>query len=360
MFDQRYSEFLQVFEQSQRGRKCMHPDASPSSCSPGIIQAHSVPVASLKAIANDGHILGIARHPVAWETDEGKPVPRLIGLTRASTFSGFCSRHDDLLFAPIEKGSFEPCEKHAFLLLYRATAKELFAKSAQAEASTNLASRGLNRIEMESQGSGSMIEFDDLYAQVGQRESTDYKNKLDEIFRRKDFGQTRFLVITLEASPEVMCSGLTTPTFDFDGKRIQDYSDLTTPLNSISLTLFRSSENGFAVFTWLVDDDVFAVKLLESLLDRGTSMAISNGIVRFVFGNFENFYVSPRWWTAIGSEKQAELIGLFHVAADLLDDRDAEFWTPGCGESVDWRIACFDSNCDLYGLKLKQPPKNDA
>jgi hypothetical protein len=64
--------------------------------------------------------------------DHGVVAPKLVGTRRASTFTGFCSRHDDAIFAPLEKQVFSGTPEQCFLLGYRALTREIYTKDAAA------------------------------------------------------------------------------------------------------------------------------------------------------------------------------------------------------------------------------------
>lgn len=58
----------------------------------------------------------------------GRVFPRLIGIREASTFSGFCDRHDAELFKPLEHTGFEATAEQLALLGFRALCRDLMAK----------------------------------------------------------------------------------------------------------------------------------------------------------------------------------------------------------------------------------------
>lgn len=66
------------------------------------------------------------------EANHGVVFPELRGIGRASTFTGFCSGHDDKIFAPIEKTEFAATPQQCFPLGYRALAREVYTKTAAA------------------------------------------------------------------------------------------------------------------------------------------------------------------------------------------------------------------------------------
>ena len=93
-----------------KAKECLHPLASVEQCSK-IIKAHTIQRAGALAaiIDNSGHCLSFHPPSVTERTEPGR-----IGWRDASTFSGFCARHDGPTFAPLETrpfvGSPEQCE----------------------------------------------------------------------------------------------------------------------------------------------------------------------------------------------------------------------------------------------------------
>ena len=58
----------------------------------------------------------------------GKLIPRKMGVRTASTFFGFCSRHDAEMFRPVEYGTVGITNENCFLLSFRALAYEVIMK----------------------------------------------------------------------------------------------------------------------------------------------------------------------------------------------------------------------------------------
>ena len=100
---------------------CLAPETWRDDCSRQISRAHTVPKSgSLRRIARDGHVYAFVPSFENLMKNDGVVVPELIGLNRASTFTGFCSRHDDAIFRPVEKRIFSCRQEQCFLLGYRA------------------------------------------------------------------------------------------------------------------------------------------------------------------------------------------------------------------------------------------------
>src|SRR5947207_12079164 len=116
---------------------CLHPEA-PNGCSHQIVSAHSVQRAMLeKFIAEDGHVVQVK------VTAHVDPVgllakPERVGINKATTFAGFCSKHDNDLFSPLESSAFDFEPNQIALLAYRAICRELYAKDAEIAAADAL------------------------------------------------------------------------------------------------------------------------------------------------------------------------------------------------------------------------------
>ncbi|MCP5450483.1 MAG: SEC-C domain-containing protein [Gammaproteobacteria bacterium] len=113
---------------NQKHGICLHPEASTTTCSNRIIKAHTVQRAgALSKIAEEGHVISEKKGFENIFKNEGEIAPRLVGISDASTFMGFCSTHDNSLFEPIENNNFS-LNQAAFLLAFRALAYEYLAK----------------------------------------------------------------------------------------------------------------------------------------------------------------------------------------------------------------------------------------
>ena len=85
----------------------------------------------LKHITIRGHVL-------QFKTDAMPPpmmglfaAPERIGVNEASTFFGFCDRHDSRVFRPLESGAFNFTPERVALLGYRAICRESYQKDAE-------------------------------------------------------------------------------------------------------------------------------------------------------------------------------------------------------------------------------------
>lgn len=124
-------EIVSTFKKAWGKEYRLTPLADEGTCTAQIVKAHTVQKnGGLSKIARKGHVYGFRYE---WNNTEKENLPKaqLMGINNASTFTGFCSHHDNLIFEPIEKHSFQNILQQIFLLGYRAISRELFNKKAQ-------------------------------------------------------------------------------------------------------------------------------------------------------------------------------------------------------------------------------------
>ena len=119
------------FKQAFSTKTCLAPESWLNECQDRISRAHTVPKSgSLKRIARDGHVYSFVPSLENLRKNQGTLAPELLGIQKASTFTGFCAWHDRSIFAPLEQQKFYGTPEQCFLLGYRALAREFYTKRA--------------------------------------------------------------------------------------------------------------------------------------------------------------------------------------------------------------------------------------
>ncbi len=262
---------------------------------------------SLNQIAEDGHVIAFMPTLEQLIKHNGILQPERVGVRRASTFTGFCSTHDDSLFSALEKTHFIGSQEQCFLLAYRAYAREIYTKRAAAEQRDlhkNLdRGRSIDR-QMEIQAFA-LLHGAGIDAAL--RDIEIHKARFDKCLTSGDFSPVRSYIIELDKAPPVMCSATYAPTIDFAGRHLQDMADLTLVPELMSVTSFFGGEKGYVVFTWMAEDDRCCTALIKSL-ERISDDDLASRLVEFFFDNFENVFASPPWWEALDKPNQDALV----------------------------------------------------
>ena len=288
--------FTKIYDQG----RCLHPNAGTQACSGEFISAHTIQRSGgLSLVAREGHVYNVLKHGKLmdgsrWDLD-GPPAK--VGIKQASTFRGFCSRHDNELFSPIEKEPFEGTVEQVALLGYRAICYELFMKECMLKVDS--ATREMDK--------GEPIGFQEILqealsirdsgARKAVEELQDIKRHYDEVISQRRFTELGYYLVTFGSTPDVMCSGVAQVTHDFRGCEIARLGNLKVPANWLTFSLVATDEGGAAVFSWPQNHtkSEWVLRTLEELSDED----LPHAIIRFGFEYFENTYFNPNWWDAL-------------------------------------------------------------
>lgn len=303
-----------------RAGRCSHPEAAPNKCEGTPIKSHTVQRAGgLSAIAEGGHVISIK---LAFENifkNSGKLIPEKIGVRFASTFSGFCGRHDSELFRPLEHGSVDFTAENFFLLSLRSIAYELITKecalaviSAQREMDrgTPFSTQAAIQNQLAIYEQGTLIGLNDAKL---------WKNRYDEIFRARSFEEFHYYAVVFDGIMPIVGSGAFYPEVDFDGEELQRLGRENQAYEHIAINLTSLENKTIVVAGWLGDDggpaSVFAKSLRKAIGREGVE-----AVVRLCFEHLENIYFKPTWWSSLGSKQDWLLERCFSGGPSKLRD----------------------------------------
>jgi SEC-C motif-containing protein len=323
---------------------CMVPSAMLEDCEGKVIRAHTIPKGnSLKAIARNGHVYGFVPSMENLRKNNGRVIPELIGINKASTFSGFCQMHDNQIFSPLEDKCFEGGDEQYFLLGYRSAVKELYAKQASSDLSELRSNLDRGRAIDDQQAIQAMSFLFNVGVLSGLELSQYYKEKLDGILLSRDFSPIKYARISLSTPPDVMVSSGYFPEVDFDGNELQDVADITNRMDMISISSFYGDGRGEVVFTWLDECNKSCEKFVRSLVDMERNR-IGDAVVRFMFEACENIYLNPDWWEGLDKNVRASLVDRMMLSATPTAERSNKCLMDDRLKLVDWEILNIETN----------------
>jgi hypothetical protein len=302
-------------------KTCMVPINWRHECTNQISKAHTVPKSgSLEKIAQAGHVYSFRPSFKNLDKDEGFIVPELHGINHASTFTGFCSKHDNAIFAPLEKAFFSGTPEQCFLLGYRAVVRENYTK---------LAAVSLSKVRREADR-GKPIQHQiaiqaltnpyELGLSAGLADIEHYKSIYDDVLINRRFDDVRAYILETGNVPPVMCSGGIFPEQDFEGNNLQDMENLKLTPHLINFSSFDGGQYGAIVFTWLPESNETCLAFIQSL-HRIPSDNLAGAILRFFFEFCENVHMSPEWWEGLPSSTRYAIIKRMSISTYPIIDR---------------------------------------
>lgn len=328
-------EVAGAVESAYDEKLCLAPASQKGCCSGKIVRAHSVPKSyGLKTISEKGHVYTFLSSPKAMVFNKVELKVVKVGINNASTFTGFCSYHDNMIFHSIEKGDFDFSENQLALLHYRAVAKEMFLKKCSANMYGLYKSLDRGK-DVFGQMDIQMISH--FFEKGNELALRDLQYKFDQIekivFQRE--GKIHGYVVVANQCPEVLCSSCFTAEWDIQGNIIQDVvGNYFSVLTDIVITSFSYRGVHAVIITWVEDGKDVVRKFVESLQAMGEDR-IPDAICRIIFQHVENMFFSPVWWDSLGAKRQNKLIKIFR---STFDEEDKSY-LPDDGEKlVDWKV----------------------
>lgn len=277
-------------------------------CSDQAIASHSLQRRQvLSTIATNGHVKTLDIELDQFQYESRKPprvVTKSVGLSKASTFPGFCSYHDTTVFGPIENRAWALAEDSAFLLSYRALCREYFSRRARLRTSLRLR-RGLEASGNTDQAVRHFFKNEEDAARLGLRRLKKAKLQYDKALLRSSFEQTQYFGIIVTPSIPVLVSGGCLFEYDFHGHQIQN-PQVGQVDSWCTYTAIPYGSGGLHLFSWMNQDKV-AESFIESLV-RIPKSRIGDAMVRYAFEFLETTYFDQRWWDGLSKEKKEMLI----------------------------------------------------
>jgi hypothetical protein len=301
------SEVFEHTKEISEQPMCLHPLAG-GSCGRRIIDAHTVQRrVGLKAIEEDGHVLSARRSLGAMFENAGTFVPQRQGVRRASTFRGFCDKHDAELFRPIETKSWDANKENAFLFSFRAVAYETHAKLAAKRIGLwqkTWIDRGDNFFE---QATSQQFLANYLTGvELGIKDSLVWKEKFDRIYRHSAYSDYHYLCIEFRpALPIVTCGGMHVE-WDFNGRELQNIIREAPSYEHLTFNITASDDVSLVIFGWVGDPTGPSYQFLQSLLSQPVER-LSQAVIRLAFEYFENTFMRQSWWEGLGPSAQGTI-----------------------------------------------------
>lgn len=279
-----------------RERSCLHPSA-PDGCSGPAINAHSIQRRGPLEKILDQQNKVFTFYQVL-DTGDHRPItPRSVGWREASTFSGFCSRHDSEVFAPIEREFFQATSMQCALIGYRSLCYEIHQKTAALKILPLQRELFLPILK----GQDRMIyQRGSIANEAGLRKGVVYlqniKKQYEDKIAANAFQDLNFAAFEFEGNLCVASAGSVNPDFDVNGKPIQDLA-FDDPIEGIPYGLVLSKDEFAYVFSWPKE-----YKIMNCFIDEWLKLdedALVTALVLFMFSYSENTFFSAAWWNLL-------------------------------------------------------------
>ncbi|MGA2180135.1 MAG: hypothetical protein ABSH15_11205 [Verrucomicrobiota bacterium] len=294
--------FPTLYQELRKGltEVCLLEDTG--ECDGKIIRAHSLQKSLFRRHAKNGHVYQF--DPFTGQHDANRNLwPDLIGINEATTFLGFCKRHDSQVFSPIEDVSFQNTPEQKFLHHYRAFAQMYYDKAYKFKIIKNVF------IELAKKFSPSELNILAKTIYLNQHDVDELKEqklRLDVRLQKKDWSTVEGCAFLGDKMPEILTANFFAPRKNFHGLIFQDTKSLLS-LKWISFTV--TATNDRALFLLCGEK---GCPVLHEFVKSFREMPLqTNAIVTYVFCAFENFILLPEWWESLSKDVQKKFVNAY-------------------------------------------------
>ncbi len=268
--------------------------------------------------------------------NDGKSNLEKLGIKQASTFFGFCSIHDKSLFSCVEDRPFIGDEDQCFALMYRSVAKELYAKDGVVFTSEFFKNIDKGKSFADQVLIQQFVGVNKLGAEISIKEIKNFKTMLADQLLGNSTNIMSHLIIEFSSPIPIAVSSLTAPSFDFEGRLIQDLWDLDVVAEYLVFNSFSKDGIGYVTFSWLKNSNKI-FDFINTLLPKKKTDMFS-ALVRFFFGVAENIFISPAWWNELSALQKNKIESLIMVGVPPTADISGSFMNNDGAEFPGWEI----------------------
>jgi hypothetical protein len=281
--------------------KCMVPD-----CNDDAIKSHSQQKEmQLRSISQSGEVYALHRNRyqlLKHVNPEKILTLRRTGLGKASAFPGFCKKHDDSIFSPIESGRLEKNNvTQVALFLLRSLGYEYAQKRTSLIYHDALLNIGGRYFQPEMVETLKYMMFGiNLYLK---QDAPYYFDRVFGALESNDFSEVNFNWKLINSNVNASCCCVFSPVKDLDARYEMQGTGNLQPL--MSFNLVPSEHETHVITAWLTEHDAYTGWI------EGETSEIDDFemyINRCAITESEDTCFSPALWEGLSDEKKRETL----------------------------------------------------
>lgn len=306
---------LEVNRKAFTKKKCWADGMGLETCDGGVIKAHTVSRGpNLAQIAKNGHVLHYTASIPEMKKNGGKLSVKSIGINDASTFYGFCRKHDRDLFSCVENEPFSGRPEQCLAVAYRTLSRELYGKNAGAHLRDTLRGADKGTPPLEQLMLQTILDHIDKGNEAARLDLRATHDALTTALVSNRPDVISSLVFKFASPLPFMFAGAWSPFADFHGNELQNgHSDEL--LEQIVFSSFAGDGTAMICISWRDTDGapgrVIAEQINALPVDKQASACL-----QIVTKHVENVFFDPDWFENLADEQTERLN---YLAADGMD-----------------------------------------
>jgi hypothetical protein len=335
------SKFLMKQKQLRNKGRCLHFDGD-HRCKE-IINAHSIQKnQSLEALSENGHVYRLSPDFGSVKKNKGLVSFEKCGINQVSTFLGFCKRHDNDLFEPIDNFPLIPTDLQVLLYAYRSLCREVFVNENALGLYENLLvdipdSNPIKEFFMDMK---SGTEF-------GLKNLLRHKEEYDNSLRCKAYSDIRYVLFSTDQNPFIAFSGLLYPDFDFMGRQLQNLGDHTQKLDLITFCSAPVESGWSVLFSWHNTSSKTCQEFMRSLATiMYDGERLGDLLFRMAISNCENLAIAPKWWESLRDDHKKHISAMANIRANIFSQTRPTYLLKGLEGIAPWEFVSVIDNME--------------
>ena len=239
-----------------------------------------------------------------------------IGKKAASTFFGFCDKHDTELFSVLENDPNSTdilSDEHCFLHSYRSFAHSYHRKHEDYKLYHTKDSETLDLlIEMLGQ---KKLEWLREGVILSIRDLDKTKKKLNDLIENKIYDGLEYFAIEYPYCAPVACAALTSPFFCYSGKPINITISKDEPLSDIITTVLPFSNRTVIILSAFKDEPV-AIEYIDEIDNIKYDLQQQKFLSFHLMNYAENCYISPKYYEKQNINWRKEYCNFLDISGD--------------------------------------------
>jgi len=299
---------------------------SGSFCGKPAIKSHSIQKKnSIDAIATSGHVCAFPNGPHGRVGNSNRAEFELIGVSKASTFPGFCSRHDHGLFTKIESPPIKNNYRNALTTAFRAHCYESVNHTNGAFFNWWLRNDANFDFPFDAEIIAPEAENMRAYAAYCWR----LKHYFELVISRKTTKKFFFVAAILNKSLPFSTTGSFCTETDFSGRRLKDFRKAGN-YNYAQLWVLPQKNNTTYVGLSGIDDQdsKYLIRFLKSFIFQEPK-TMADSLFKAALVHSENTFISPSFIETLTTDQKHSLLAEYErtTLGSLNEVRDEDCLT---------------------------------
>jgi hypothetical protein len=287
---------------------CSYADDVGNPCAGSIINSHTVQKeGGLRAIARSGKVYSLIPVYGRLAANDGKLEPNLVGISDASVFAGFCAKHDNDLFRPIEGSDCTIGPREALLFAYRAACYEAFMKRAQLSIAPLYARLDEGKPVDEQEYVQTIAHAFATNSVKGEQATRSRKAAYDQRIRTNDVSDFHYSWVRFDGLLPIACCGAFLPDNDLAGNRLQRIGHGYDDYDQVTISITSYNGRSVLVLGWTSATDGPAAKFAKSFMALHDADKASCA-VRLPLEYLENSFLEPDWWESLDAIEKEDIV----------------------------------------------------